>query len=126
MTGRFKLTGQRSEDGSERWLLRLIGALCIAAAVIANHFFPDWGRTTLVSTFVFVGLMVMWRRHWAQWWFWGTMISVLFVHLLFLPQIRALLNAQGIFGLFFWAAAEAMIISAIISVSVSLFPDRHQ
>src|SRR3984893_19222198 len=100
----------------ERWLLRVIGAICVVTAVTANHFFPEWGRTVLVSTFVFGGLVVMWRRYWGRWWFWGTISSLLIVHVLFLQQIRAVLNSQSVFGLFFLAAAEAMVIAAALSV----------
>jgi hypothetical protein len=49
------------------------------------------------------------------------MITLSTVHALFLPQIRDLLNRQNIFGLFSLATIEALIISAVMSVPISLF-----
>ena len=112
--------------GLDRWLLRTIGLLCILGAVMANHYFPGWGRTILVTTFVFIGLTVMWRRYWKQWWFWGTILSLLIVHIILLPEIRTLLNGQNILGSFLVAAGEAVLISAILSLPMGLFSKKER
>jgi hypothetical protein len=118
-------TAVHDNSVAERRLLRVLGFFCMVIAVTGNHFFPDWGRTILVSTFVFVGLAFVWRRHWARRWFWGTLISLLIVHLLFVHQIRAVLNSQGILGLFLVAAGEAIVIAAVLSVPIYLFSHKN-
>jgi hypothetical protein len=116
----------KAKDSSgERWLLRTIGVLCLVAATAGDHFCPAWGRTILASTFIFIGLPFVLRRYWTRWWFWGTIVSVLIVHMLLLQQIRALLNSQNIFGFFLLAASEAMIVAAILSLPISLSSDRN-
>lgn len=116
---------ESGDSGGERWLLRTIAVLCTVAALTGDYFFPAWGRTILVSTFVFTGVPFVLRRYWTHWWFWGTIISVLIVHILLLQPIRALLNSQSILGLFLLAASEAMIVAAILSLPISLFSDRN-
>jgi len=111
-------------DIEERWWLRLIGLGCAAAALVTNHFYPDWGRATLISALVFVGLLFIWRHYWGNWWFWGTMTAVAVVHALFLQSIRDLLNSQNIFGLFVLGVLEALIISFIMSVPIHLFSSK--
>ena len=110
-----------SAYGHDRLLLQIVGLACVLAAVAGNYFYPDWGRTILLSTVVFAGPTVLWRKYWGSWWFWGPMICLLLAHLLFLAQIRALLNNQNISGLFLLAAGEAVLISALISVPILVF-----
>jgi hypothetical protein len=110
-----------SANGYDRSLLQIVGFACVLVAVAGNHFYPDWGRAILLSTVVFAGSIVLWRKYWGSWWFWGPMIGLLLIHSLLLAQLRALLNSQNISSVFLCAAGEVLLISALMSVPLVVF-----
>ncbi|MGA3054146.1 MAG: hypothetical protein ABSD63_08050 [Candidatus Korobacteraceae bacterium] len=115
------MTKNRDSSKSSSGLTWAVVVPSVVAAIIANHFYPSWGRVVLTSAVLLGGFIGIFRRFWKYWWFWTTILLATIAHCILAAHFRGFLNDLNIFSLFGLVMLEVVGFALVLSVPVSLF-----
>jgi hypothetical protein len=113
-SGRSTIHDNRSEK-ILKWALIVSAALI---GLIADHFWPGWGRPTMLSLAIFGCLVVFGRSYWGSR-FWLVFVALLLLHLGLMLRLRGTLNEIPMPGVFIVAVIEIIVIAVILEFAFS-------
>lgn len=117
------LKHQRSDERHESSFLRwLLIASAVAAGIVADHFFPGWGRAVVLTISIFVCLVAFCRAVWGLT-FWAIVLGLLALHLVLIGRFHSQLESLTLPDAFIAAVVEIIAIAIVLGIA---FPDKKR
>ena len=109
---------EREAKRQSSFLTWTLGTAAVAIALVADRFWPGWGRPVVLTLAIF-GTIIGFGRNWWGTAFWTAITASFAVHVPLVLHFRAAINRLPMSILFVFAAVEVVVICGVMGKAVS-------